>query len=208
MPRAARILSKEDILRAMKHTRSNRAAARYLAVTYFHYRQYAQLYKEGDRTLYEIHANPSGKGIPKLQRGVSHEPPLMDILEGRIPTEHYTPLKLKERIIYSGLIEEKCGRCGFRERRLLDSKIPLILHHKNRDRKDFRLENLEFLCYNCSFLYSVSPISEKQVIQMEEFIDLRVKDFDWELDEYQKEHLKELGLYTETKPGEEFISKG
>ena len=39
MARAAKILTKEDILRAQNMTRSNFAAARYLNVSYNHYKK-------------------------------------------------------------------------------------------------------------------------------------------------------------------------
>ncbi len=46
MGRPAKILKKEDIQRAMKMTRSNRAAARYLHVSFTHYKKYAKKYKD------------------------------------------------------------------------------------------------------------------------------------------------------------------
>ena len=52
------------ILRAMKHTKSNMSAARYLGCSYPHYKQYAKLYKnEEGKTLFEAHLNRQGKGI-------------------------------------------------------------------------------------------------------------------------------------------------
>ena len=33
------------------------------------------------------------------------------------------------------------------------------------------------------------------------------EEFDWELDEHHIQHLKDLGLYDEENPGEEFISR-
>ncbi len=45
MARPSKILPKEDILRAMKMTRSNMAAARYLHVSYNHYKKDAKMYK-------------------------------------------------------------------------------------------------------------------------------------------------------------------
>ena len=63
------------------------------------------------------------------------------------------------------------------------------------------------LCYNCSFLYATSPISDKQVIKMEDYVEKHGEEFDWELDEHHKEHLKELGLYEEKNPGDEYISR-
>ena len=60
-------------------------------------------------------------------------------------------------------------------------------------------DNLEFLCYNCSFLYAASPIEEKQAEQMEDYVEHADKEFDWELDNHHIEHLKELGLYEDDK---------
>ena len=45
---APKPLSKEDILRAMRFTKSNRAAARYLGVSYQHYKPWAKQYKVND----------------------------------------------------------------------------------------------------------------------------------------------------------------
>jgi hypothetical protein len=57
---------------------------------------------------------------------------------------------LKRWIIYNRLLDYKCGRCGIKE--WLDQHLSLELHHKNGDRKDNRLENLQFLCLNCHSL--------------------------------------------------------
>ena len=67
MARPSKILTKEDILRAQKVTRSNMAAARYLHVSYNHYKKYAKMYKNEDgKTLLEARMNQSGEGIPKF----------------------------------------------------------------------------------------------------------------------------------------------
>ena len=212
MARAAKILTKEDILRAQNMTRSNFAAARYLNVSYNHYKKYAKLYKDEEtgKTLLELHMNQEGKGIPKFLTAGGKEPPLLDLLEGRIPAEHFDPQKIKRRIIFEALIEEKCARCGFSERRVLDTKVPIVLHHKDGNKKNWHLDNLEFMCYNCSFLYAVSPITEQQVEAMEDYVDKNVEDVTWELDEHHIEHLKELGLWDQDnsyRPGDEYISR-
>ena len=208
MGRPSKILSKDDLLRAMKMTRSNRAAARYLHVSYNHYKKYAKVYKNEDGiTLLEAHKNQAGKGIPKFLSGKGKEPPIMDLIEGRVPVEHFDPKKIKQRIIFEALIEEKCAKCGFNERRVIDQKVPLVLNHKDGNKKNFQLDNLEFLCYNHAFLYATSPITDEQIEKMEDYIDKNGEDFDWELDEHHIEHLKELGLYDEEKPGEEYISR-
>lgn len=211
MPKA-KIFTREDILRAMRTTRSNRAAARYLHCSFLHYKKYAKMYidEETGKTFWDLHKNQSGKGIPKFLSSGTKEPPLLALLEGKIPVEHFNPQKIKQRILFEALIEEKCARCGFSERRVSDTKVPLILHHKDGDKHNWRLDNLEFMCYNCSFLYALSPITEEQAEAMEDYADLRVKDVEWDLDEYMIEHLKSLGLWNQdnSSPGSEYISRG
>ena len=208
MARPSKILSKEDILRAQKMTRSNMAAARYLHVSYNHYKKYAKMYKNDEGvTLLDSHMNQQGKGIPKFLTNGGKEPPLIDLIEGRIPVEHFDASKIKQRLIFEGMIEEVCSNCGFSERRVTDTKVPVILNFKDGNKKNYHLDNLEFLCYNCSFLYAVSPIEEKQAEAMEDYVKRDEKEFKWELDNHHIEHLKELGLYDDEKPGEEYISK-
>lgn len=54
---------------------------------------------------------------------------------------------LKERIINAQLKERKCECCGNRDWN--GKPIPLQIHHRNGDRTDNRLENLQILCPNC-----------------------------------------------------------
>ena len=62
-----KFLSKDMILRAMRHTKSNMAAARFLGCSYPHYKKFAETYidEETGKTLLEIHMNRAGKGISK-----------------------------------------------------------------------------------------------------------------------------------------------
>jgi len=208
MARPSKILSKEDILRAQKMTRSNMAAARYLHVSYNHYKKYAKMYKnDQDQTLLEVHKNQSGEAIPKFALAGGKEIPLQDLLEGRVPIEHFDPRKIKARLLSEAKLVEICDRCGFAERRVTDQKIPVILNFKDGNKKNWHLGNLEFLCYNHSFLYAASPIDEKRAEAMEDYVKTKEEEPDWELDEHHIEHLKELGLYDDKKPGEEFISR-
>ena len=211
MPTPKKILTKEDILRAMKMTRSNLAAARYLHVSYNHYKKYARMYKNDDGVvLLEAHKNQSGTGIPKFALKGSNKIPLMDLLEGRVPIEHFKAKEIKERLIFEGMIEEKCAKCNFSERRIKDTKVPVILNFIDGNKKNWHLDNLEFLCYNCSFLYAASPIEEKQAEAMEDYVKTRDDEPDWELDEAHIEHLKSLGLYEDEEQkddGSEYISR-
>ena len=208
MARPSKILTKEDIIRAQKVTRSNMAAARYLHVSYNHYKKYAKMYKNDEGvTLLEAHMNQAGEGIPKFAIAGIDNIPLNDVLEGRVPIEHFDPRKIKARLLSEGMLVEICSRCNFGERRITDQKVPVILNFKDGNKKNWHLDNLEFLCYNCSFLYAASPIEEKQAEAMENYVKTKRDEPTWELDEHHIEHLKELGLFEEDKPGDEFISR-
>jgi predicted RNA-binding Zn-ribbon protein involved in translation (DUF1610 family) len=55
--------------------------------------------------------------------------------------------RLRNRLIREQVKPHQCERCGNVE--WLGQPIPLELHHKDGDRTNNRLENLEFLCPNC-----------------------------------------------------------
>ena len=66
------------------------------------------------------------------------------------------------------------------------------------------------LCYNCYFLYAGDVFNNKQVKAIEDYITPAKKnEVTWELDDWQIEHFKELGLMEEEDPndGTEFISR-
>ena len=213
--RPPKIITKEQVLRAMRHTKSNMAAARYLKVSYQHYKKYAKLYKdeEQDKTLFEIHFNQSGKGIRKHMGGYGKSKdttPLQDVLDGKASIVDYTPDILKTRLIQEGFIEEKCNCCGFAERRVVDYKVPLLLNFLDKNKFNWVRENLEFLCYNCYFLQVGNVWSDSQLAQLEDYtVDNKYKQDeapDFELDESSIQHLKELGLWdNEDEEGDEFL---
>jgi hypothetical protein len=107
---AAKPLSKEDILRAIRHTKSNRAAARYLGCSYQHYKPYAKLFKDEETglNLFELHLNQCGKGIPKFLPNRRKEPNVKHIVETGMGWESFAPDKIKQRIIAEGYIVEEC----------------------------------------------------------------------------------------------------
>ena len=146
-------LTETEIRYAMENTRSCAEAARFLKVSYESFRKYASLYIDSasGKSLFELHKNAYGKGIRKQPKQRLHgHYGLMDILEGKYP--NYNRYKLKERLLRSGLFEEKCDCCGFDERRVLDYTVPLLLDWIDGDPTNHRQENLRFLCYNCYYL--------------------------------------------------------
>jgi hypothetical protein len=203
-------LLKSDIERAMAMTKSNRAAARYLHVSYIHYKKYAKNYTDEEGILlFDKHKNQSGKGISKFLSNKGKEPALMDVIEGRVPIDSYTPEKLKNRLIQESYLQECCSKCGFAERRVLDYKVPLILNFKDGNKKNWTLDNLELMCYNHYFLYVGNIFTDKQIQHIEDYNPSTFQsDSNWELDDYYKNHLQNLGVINnDDEPGSEFISK-
>ena len=201
----AKPLSKEDILRAMNVTMSNKAAARYLHVSYIHYKKWAKIYdatEEGYPNLFEQHKNQAGKGIPKFLRAGGPEPALLDIIEGRIDASSFSPDKLKYRLITEGFLKEECSVCNFHERRVSDYKIPLLLNFKDNNKKNWNKDNIELLCYNHYFLQVGDIFSDKQIKGIEDHVPTYQSDVEWELDDYQRQRLEELGLI-DKKPNDD-----
>lgn len=195
MPKA-KPFTHEQILAAMSQTKSNLAASRWLNCSYQHYKKWAKLYidEATGKTLFEKHLNPSGKGIPKFLRSSGKEPALLDIIEGRINASSFSPEKLKYRLVSEGYLLEECSNCGFHERRVLDYKTPLLLNFKDKNKKNYRKENIEFLCYNCYYLLIGSVFDDKQIEGIEDHKPVNKGQVDWELNEFQMQQLKNLGL--------------
>ena len=190
MPKA-KPLSKEQIVAAQSKTKSNMAAARYLHVSYQHYKKWAKLYK-----LFASHKNQSGKGIPKFLNNGKKDPALLDIIEGRINASSFSPAKIKYRLIEEGYLLEECSICSFQERRALDYKMPLLLHFKDNNKSNYSKENTELLCYNHYFLTVGDIFTEKDVKQIESHQEHfgTTDKIEWEVDNYHLQRLKELGL--------------
>ena len=206
MGRPSKILTKEDILRAMKVTKSNMHAARHLHVSYNHYKKYAKMYKNDDGiTLLDAHKNQQGKGMIKYSN--KKLPQFKAILDGEVPSKYLDREEFKQRLIFEALIEEKCNKCNFSERRVKDTQVPLTINYKDGNKNNLTLANIEFLCLNCHFLYGVDTSKKKVRETLVDYVDHADQDREWQMDEHHMDHLKELGLYNEDSPGDEYISK-
>lgn len=193
---AAKPLSKEDILRAMRFTKSNRAAAKYLGCSYQHYKPFAKLHKDEETglSLFETHLNQCGKGIPKFLPNRRKEPNVKNIIETGTGWESFTPEKIKARLIAESYLKEECYNCGFCERRVTDYKIPLLLNFKDGNKNNYLLENLELLCYNDYFLLVADPLTPDQVRHIEDNTEVRAVAHDWDMDDVHLDNMRALGL--------------
>ena len=208
-------LTKEQILLAMRMTKSNKAASRYLNVSYIHYKMWAKRYYEfeGGRSLFEIHKNQAGKGIPKFLAGNPEKKSqwdVLDVIEGRIAAVHFRPEDIKKKMLDEGYLKEECAMCGFHDRRVSDYKMPLILNFKDNNPNHYNLGNIRFLCYNCHFLYVGDLFSEKQIRSKEDANAPLIKEeIDWQVDDNFLAHFQDLGLERKDdyQEGDEYVSR-
>jgi len=204
--RTPKPITKEQLLAAMKMTKSNMACARYLGISYMHYSRYAKSYidDETGKTLFALHKNQSGRGIRKFLGG--KDPDLKAIMDGELYIKSYNLNRYKDRLIQEGYIEECCSSCGFNEQRVNDYKAPLLVHFKDKNKMNWKIENIELLCYNCYFLHIGDVFNEKQVKNIEEDSPVKKDDqVDWEMDDNMLEHFKDIGLVEDNE--EDYISR-
>jgi len=95
----AKFYTRDQILDAMSKTKSIRAAARYLNCSYQHLKPFMKQYThpETGETLFDMHKNQHGKGIPKFSthsgKFKSNDPHILDIVEGRVSAVHFSSRK-------------------------------------------------------------------------------------------------------------------
>lgn len=74
-----------------------------------------------------------------------------------------------------------------------------MLHFKNNNKTDWRIENLEFVCYNCSFVYSLDFFKESMIENLEatplesEAYKQELQDFT-QLDDFYLDFIKQSGV--------------
>jgi len=63
------------------------------------------------------------------------------------------------------------------------------LNFKDGNKRNWKLENLEFLCYNCYFLVIGDVFEKNQLEAMEDYTSLRTKKIDFDISDQKKEIL-------------------
>jgi len=159
------MLLESEVLAAQSISKTEAEVARKLGVSFMTYRKYAKMYG-----LYGRVANMAGKGVSKaIKNEDSGKYPLNKILEGKFP--NYSTNRLKVRLIRSNRMEEKCNKCNFAERRISDNIIPLLLNYIDGNTKNKKMENLEFLCYNCYFLHVNNPFGCRKSFKVDNAVE-------------------------------------
>lgn len=156
-------IPESEIRYAMENTKSNAEAARFLKVSFTTYKKYARMYtdRDTDKTLYELHKNQFGIGIPKdVHRANSGTYSITNILEGK--HSNYPTWKLRNRLLALGIFREECASCGYSERRVTDDTVPLLLDHIDGDATNHNVGNLQMLCMNCYYQQTGNPFNQNK----------------------------------------------
>jgi hypothetical protein len=154
-------IPESEIRYAMENTKSNAEAARFLKISFTSYKKYAKMYTDRDtgKTLYELHKNQFGVGIPKnIARASKGVYSIDKILSGEHP--NYPSWKLRNRILALAILPEQCNSCGYEERRVTDDTVPLMLDHIDGDTTNHRIENIQMLCLNCYYQQTGNPFKQ------------------------------------------------
>jgi hypothetical protein len=143
--RGYRPLLRSEIEEAKRHSPFAARQAKWLGVHFETFKKYAVLYG-----IYEPRPNEKGKrNLFDPERG---QYPLNKILAGDYAdTPAVSDWMVKDKLIRSGTCLPRCNICGYDKRRIGDNKICLLLDHRDGNVRNFKLENLQLLCLNCTY---------------------------------------------------------
>lgn len=151
----AKPLLQSEVQEALDRTTSAGKAAKILGVSYPTLKKYARQYG-----IHHTKGWPLKKGICTRGPTDPHKGkfPIQDILDGKHP--NFPIHRLKDKLIRSGMKKAECEQCGYKERRITDGKVPLLINFEDGNNKNHSLENMILLCYNCTFTCGKGYISK------------------------------------------------
>ena len=144
IPGRRKVITKNMILEAQKHTQSSAAAARWIGVEYNTYKKWAKQYG-----VFEQHLNPTGKGI-KTKGWGSYKVDVEDVVLGkRQPPWRWSHSTVKKQLIDKGYWTDECSVCGYNEVNMKTDKVCLNIDFIDGEHQNFLLDNIRLLCANC-----------------------------------------------------------
>lgn len=127
-------------IKAVQHiSKSGGEAAKRMGVTYKTYWKYCKHHKIPTSLT-------GGRWVMGTEKG---KYPLSQILQNKFPD--FPINRLKDRLIRSGMKLPACELCGYKERRITDGKIPLLINFEDGNHRNHAIENMKIYCYNCTF---------------------------------------------------------
>mgnify|MGYP003677029646 FL=1 len=156
IPGRRKVVTKNMILEAQKHTKSNMSAARWMDIHYSTYKKYAKLYG-----VFDQHLNKDGNGIKKGfgVRSVNVEE---IVLGKRKPPQRWSQSVVKEELVEKGYWLDECSNCGYNEVNIVTEKACLGIDFDDGDSKNWLLDNIRLLCSNCYYSFNAYFPSAKK----------------------------------------------
>ena len=145
-------IDKESFIKVCKESGSMSDACRKLNMHFSTFRKYA--------AKFDCYwPNQGSKGLKKSS--AKNSIALKEILDGKHP--NYQTFKLKLRLIDEGIIKDECCKCGWSKKRPGEKYTPCELHHKDGNRFNHQLSNLELVCPNCHSLTSTYRSKNRKI---------------------------------------------
>ena len=206
--RLQKLLTINDLIAVADEVTTLKEASMRVGMSLGQFKKFARNFKDPatDINFYELIRSKKNKGNQKTKynrivRKVK-KPKNLDL---KLVTEGYKRNLLKEHelkfyLISGGYKKQVCETCGYDQKRGIDYKAPLKLLFKDGKTYNGKLDNLEFICYNCHFLHhpnhkvmediiydtdinNISIVSDKPVIDSSIDID----DFEKIVKRYKSE---------------------
>ena len=126
-----------------------------------------------------------------------------------VEIDHFKPVDIKMALLREGYLEHRCYNCDFKEERVVDRKMPILMNFRDKNKRNYTLENIEMLCYNCYYLFVADVFDEKQVIQIEDYFETchPADKVDWEISEEYIEQIRKTEQENKDNDGSEYISR-
>lgn len=153
----------KDLKYALEVTETLTDAANYMRMNYLTFRKYLQemLPDEWENYKSRRSMHPLKHSFRKDYEFYS----IHDVVEKGV--FNGTKIELKkfiDELIRELVIPPQCDMCGFSEARIYDAKYPLLLNFRDGDRTNYYKHNLQFLCFNCYFLFIGHPFDPNKTL--------------------------------------------
>jgi hypothetical protein len=122
------------IIKVCEESVSMNEAAKTLGLAFSSFKRYAT----------RLGCYKTNQGLTGTKKHKCYSISIEDIFSNKVP---FQSNKLRKRLFAEGYKEEICECCKRSE--WLGEKIPLELHHKDGDKMNNDLDNLEIVCPNC-----------------------------------------------------------
>lgn len=153
-------LKEADIKKVAETARSITEAASHFGMNNAKFKKFASLYIDEKTGLnyYELIKDRKHDGAIKVKYdSVYKKNKKVKKIDLKLIVEGYKRNTLSENqlkfyLITNGFKKQCCEECGYDTKRSIDYKVPLKLVFRDGKKHNGKLDNIEFICFNCHFI--------------------------------------------------------